>query len=223
MIIETWEMLLRVFLSAVLGGIIGLEREQKILVAGLRTHMLVGLGSCIFMLVSTYAYQDVVETQKVMLDPSRVAAGVVTGIGFLGAGTIIFYRQQIIKGLTTAAGLWTVSAVGLVVGAGFYWLALGCTLLIFVILGLIKKMELNMLARYKGYSIFIRYKADQKKQITELIEKNAEGIMKQHYKNANGFIEHEWLLKQSHEQHRSLHKELEDISGIEEMKSYGIE
>ena len=102
-----------------LGSGIGIERERLNWVAGLRTHMLVCVGSSLFMIVSFCGFADVLSTEHVALDPSRIAAQVVSGIGFLGAGTIVL-RSKVVRGLTTAAGLWTVAAVGLAVGGGLY-------------------------------------------------------------------------------------------------------
>src|SRR5690606_15730064 len=107
--IETSEILIRLSLGALCGAIIGIERERKEWAAGMRTHMMVSVGATLFMLVSAYGFNDVLANDKIDLDPSRVAAQVVSGIGFLGAGTIIFLRQGVIRGLTTASGLWTVA------------------------------------------------------------------------------------------------------------------
>lgn len=113
----------RLFLAAALGGIIGFERQKhNKRIAGLRTHILVTVGSSLIMLVSIYIYEA--YAGKAPVDPSRIAAGVVTGIGFLGAGTIIRSGENV-QGLTTAASLWTVSGIGLAVGCGFY--IAGCT------------------------------------------------------------------------------------------------
>jgi hypothetical protein len=114
------EIVLRLFVAAILGAAVGLERERLEWVAGLRTHMLVCLGAALVMIVSAYGFNEVISAYRVVLDPSRVAAQVVSGIGFLGAGTILFLRQQVIRGLTTAASLWAVAAVGLAVGGGLY-------------------------------------------------------------------------------------------------------
>jgi putative Mg2+ transporter-C (MgtC) family protein len=112
--------LLRLAVAALLGGVIGLERELDEKAAGLRTHMLVSLGSALFTLVSAYGFREFLEHGKVVsFDPSRIAAQIVTGIGFLGAG-VIFRQGFTIRGLTTAASLWLVAAVGLAAGAG-YW------------------------------------------------------------------------------------------------------
>src|SRR5210317_116710 len=116
------EMILKLLLSALLGGLIGLEKELHARAAGLRTHILVAMGSTLIMMVSQYMfslYQDQTASTVVRLDPARIAAMTITGIGFLGAGTII-QSKEIIRGLTTAACLWVIAAVGLSVGCGFY-------------------------------------------------------------------------------------------------------
>lgn len=115
----TWDLLLRLTAAAALGGVIGLDRHRADKAAGLRTHMLVGLGSALFMVVSRHGFDSVVRPSLVQVDPSRVASQVVTGIGFLGAGAIL-RRNEAVLGLTTAASVWTVSAVGLAAGAGMY-------------------------------------------------------------------------------------------------------
>jgi putative Mg2+ transporter-C (MgtC) family protein len=134
------EIILRLFLAALLGGLIGLERERASWFAGLRTHMLVCMGSTLIMIVSQYGFEDVLHKELVILDPSRVAAQVVSGIGFLGAGTILFWKNMI-RGLTTAASLWVVAAVGLSIGGGLYLAAVGTTVMILLILAGIKPLE----------------------------------------------------------------------------------
>ena len=101
-----YEFILRIFVAALLGGLIGLEREYRAKEAGFRTHFLVALGSALFMLISQYGFEGILTSGlNVRLDPARIAAQVVSGIGFIGAGTIIF-TKHIVRGLTTAAGLW---------------------------------------------------------------------------------------------------------------------
>ena len=134
------QMILRLVVAAVLGSIVGIERERLNWVAGLRTHMLVCVGSALFMIVSFSGFADVLGQEHVGVDPSRIAAQVVSGIGFLGAGTIVF-RSKVVRGLTTAASLWTVAAVGLAVGGGLYVAAATTTGLIVLILAGIKPME----------------------------------------------------------------------------------
>lgn len=135
-----WEMCIRLLLAALLGSLIGLERERLLWAAGLRTHMLVCVGSCLLMIVSSFGFQDALAMAHTELDPSRVAAQVVSGIGFLGAGSILL-RGEVIRGLTTAASLWTVAAIGLSVGGGLYVVSTAATFIILVILIAIKPME----------------------------------------------------------------------------------
>jgi len=130
---------LRLLLAAVLGSLIGFERERLLWAAGIRTHMLVCVGACLFMIVSAYGFGSVLGP-NVILDPSRVAAQVVSGIGFLGAGAILA-RGEIVKGLTTAASIWTVAAIGLAVGGGLYFAATISTVVILAILAGVKPLE----------------------------------------------------------------------------------
>lgn len=122
-----------IVIAALLGGSIGLEREYRSKEAGFRTHFLVGLGSGLFMVLSLYGFDDFVGIQGIQRDPSRIAAQVVSGIGFIGAGTIIF-RRNVVKGLTTAAGLWVTSAIGMTAGAGMFALAVVATILVLICL-----------------------------------------------------------------------------------------
>lgn len=128
-----WDFALRLFVAGAMGVLIGLEREYRAKEAGYRTHFLVALGSALMMIVSQYGFMEVLKTDLIRLDPSRIAAQVVSGIGFIGAGTIIL-QKQIVRGLTTAAGIWATSGIGLAVGAGMYAIGISATLL--VLLGL---------------------------------------------------------------------------------------
>ena len=124
----TWDFFFRLLVAGVLGAIIGLDREYRAKEAGFRTHFLVALGSALFMIVSKYGFWGILGDTGIGLDPSRIAAQVVSGIGFLGAGTIII-QKLFVRGLTTAAGIWATSAIGLAVGAGQYWLGISAMLL----------------------------------------------------------------------------------------------
>lgn len=124
----TWEFILRLFIAGILGAIIGLDREYRAKEAGYRTHFLVSLGSALIMIVSQYGFEQVLREDSVSLDPSRVAAQVVSGVGFLGAGTIII-QKQFVRGLTTAAGIWATAGIGLAVGAGMYGIGAAATVL----------------------------------------------------------------------------------------------
>ena len=128
-----WDFVWRLVLAALFGTIIGLDREYREKEAGFRTHFLVSLGSALMMTVSQYGFSEILTHDGVSLDPSRIAAQVVSGIGFIGAGTIIF-NHQIVRGLTTAASLWATAGIGLTAGAGMSWLALAATILTLVAL-----------------------------------------------------------------------------------------
>ena len=128
-----WDFVWRLVLAALFGTIIGLDREYREKEAGFRTHFLVSLGSALMMIVSQYGFSEILTHDGVSLDPSRIAAQVVSGIGFIGAGTIIF-NHQIVRGLTTAASLWATAGIGLTTGAGMSWLALAATILTLVAL-----------------------------------------------------------------------------------------
>ncbi len=146
--IDSWEMGGRLLLAAVLGAVIGINRGRLEWAAGLRTHMLVCVGSALAVIVSAFGFNDVLVRSNVVLDPSRIAAQVISGVGFLGAGTILFLqREQVIRGLTTAAGLWAVAAVGLAAGAGLYAAAAMATVLMWAILALLKPLEQRYLQR----------------------------------------------------------------------------
>src|SRR5471030_2680515 len=152
-----WELVIRLLIAAGLGSLVGAERERLIWAAGLRTHMLVCVGSCLFMVVSAYGFASVIGP-GVVLDPSRVAAQVVSGIGFLGAGSILL-RGDLVRGLTTAASLWTVAAIGLAVGGGLYTASVAATAIILIILAGIKPLERR----------FISVK--QRRQLTLLVDR----------------------------------------------------
>ena len=135
---ETLSIFIQLLLAVFLGALIGLERELQGKSAGLRTYALVSLGACLFTVVPLYGFKGFLDVSA--LDPSRVAAQVVLGIGFLGGG-IIFLKGDIVYGLTTAAGLWISAALGVAVGAGLYWAAIFATFIALVILTILKAAE----------------------------------------------------------------------------------
>jgi putative Mg2+ transporter-C (MgtC) family protein len=139
-VITPEQIILRLLIATILGAAVGLERERLEWVAGLRTHALVCVGSALFMIVSAFGFADALGSSNVVLDPSRVAAQVVSGIGFIGAGTIIL-RREIVRGLTTAASIWAVAAIGLAVGGGMYIAAIAATVFALVILVVVKPIE----------------------------------------------------------------------------------
>jgi len=138
------DIILRLTLSVLLSGMIGFERQIRHRGAGLRTHILVCLGSTLIMLTSMYVFD--IYKDRATLDPARIAAGVITGVGFLCAGTIIRYGEAI-RGLTTATSLWLVSAVGLAIGIGFYNAAFVTTILALIILMLLRRFEDKVLSK----------------------------------------------------------------------------
>ena len=123
--------MLRIFLAALLGGLIGTERSRRQKEAGIRTHVIVAIGAALVMVVSKYGFADLIFA-GVDADPTRIASNIVTGIGFLGAG-VIFVKDASIRGLTTAAGLWSTAAVGMAMGAGMYAIGIFVAMLIIVL------------------------------------------------------------------------------------------
>jgi putative Mg2+ transporter-C (MgtC) family protein len=159
------QIVLRLVMAAILGGLVGLERERLEWAAGMRTHALVSLGSALFMVVSIFGFSDILAEQHVILDPSRVAAQVASGIGFIGAGTIIL-RREIVKGLTTAASIWAVAAVGLAVGGGMFLASVAATVLALAILVLAKPVKKRIFPSRKAR--FVTLVIDQNTSLAQL-------------------------------------------------------
>lgn len=124
--------LLRIVVAAFCGALIGYERAIQRKSAGVRTHIVVAIASALFMIVSKYGFTDLLSMHDIALDPSRIAAQIVTGISFIGAGTILVRKEQV-SGLTTAAGVWATAAIGMAVGAGMYFIGILSTALLFII------------------------------------------------------------------------------------------
>ncbi len=152
--VTLWGSVFKLLLSLVLGAVIGLERRRKAQVAGLRTFALISMGATLVMLVSIYIPQVYLGLKNG--DPGRIAAQVVSGVGFLGAGAIIQMKASV-RGLTTAAGIWMAACIGLAVGAGMYWISIVATLLIIFILVNIERLEQR--ANFLWESKIIRIKA----------------------------------------------------------------
>ena len=164
--IMTTEFILRLFLAGIMGAVIGLDREYRAKEAGYRTHFLVSLGSALIMIVSQHGFGEILDTPNVNLDPSRIASQVVTGIGFIGAGTIILHKQ-IVRGLTTAAGIWATSGIGLAIGAGMYTLGISAT-----ILTLIGLEVLSFLFKSVGMkSSAVEFSTESKETLNQLVKK----------------------------------------------------
>jgi putative Mg2+ transporter-C (MgtC) family protein len=193
-VIGNIELLSRLVLAALPGSVIGFERERMNWAAGLRTHMLVCVGSALIMLVSAFGFADVLGTKNVVLDPSRIAAQVVSGIGFLGAGSILL-RGEIVRGLTAAASLWSVAGIGLAVGGGMYTAALGATVIILIILAGVKPLERR----------FISVK--QQRNITLLVERGSVSLDSVHNALGTGSVRvKQFIVQQSEDD-----PELDDV------------
>jgi putative Mg2+ transporter-C (MgtC) family protein len=150
---------LRLVLATLLGGLVGLEREQSNRPAGFRTHILVCVGSALIMLISMYGFEEYIREKSqygyVVADPARLAAQVVSGIGFLGAGTILVHGFAI-RGLTTAASLWVVAGIGLALGAGFYFGAVLCTVLVLLCLIFLNRLDSSVLKKNTLFRLTIK-------------------------------------------------------------------
>ena len=202
---RTWEFVLRLFVAGILGAVIGFDREYRAKEAGTRTHFLVSLGSALLMIVSQWGFQDITAVGGVVkLDPSRVAAQVVSGIGFIGAGTIMM-QKQFVRGLTTATGIWAVAGIGLAIGGGLYVLGIAATVLTLVGLELLRFL-------LKGIRTKVITLVFQTKNSSDLIritnELNANGYHVQSYsvsaeKNSNGELFKVKMTLREHEQRDS--------------------
>nr|WP_090859126.1 MgtC/SapB family protein [Litchfieldia salsa] len=169
---------IRLSLIVLLSGLIGIEREMKNHPAGLRTHMLVGVGSCLLMLVSLFGFEGYLNEHPNLVgyDPSRIPSYVISGIGFLGAGTILVHRGITVKGLTTAASIWVVAGLGLVVGIGMFFEAILTTLIIITTLFFLNKLEALYKNKVKGekfiqLSIVVKQQSGNLSTLSELISK----------------------------------------------------
>jgi putative Mg2+ transporter-C (MgtC) family protein len=216
------EIAVRLLVAATLGSLIGFERERLLWAAGIRTHMLVCVGACLVMIVSAYGFNDVLS-DHVVLDPSRVAAQVVSGIGFLGAGSILL-RGSVIRGLTTAASIWTVAAIGLAIGGGLYFAGVASTLIILVILAGVKPLE--ELYRARNQSFQFQIKAERGRLTPEVLKRTLElrkGQVKRFIaqptrKKGEDFI-HALISQISPQDVEGLGEKLTSLSFVREVKS----
>ena len=173
--LNDWSILFRLILAALLSGAVGFEREFHGRAAGFRTHILLCVGSTLIMLTSMHIFD--LYSSKISPDPARIAAGVITGIGFLGAGTIM-HSKSAVRGLTTAASLWVVAGIGLAVGSGFYFGSVVTTVLTIVTLMFFSRLEYAMIRKdwYKTIIIETKEGVDQLKAIRGLIEEGKSEI-----------------------------------------------
>jgi putative Mg2+ transporter-C (MgtC) family protein len=173
-----YELILRVIIGGILGGIIGFEREKRAKEAGFRTHFLVALGSALITVISAYGFDKVAEQIPIArYDPARLAAQIVSGIGFIGAGLIIF-QKNVIHGLTTAAGLWVTAALGIACGVGHYWLAAVTTIMVLIALELALWVDQKLNKR----QLSITMTSTDKDQIRTFIDNiKADGVVIRSY------------------------------------------
>ena len=183
--IGQWEYLIRIIIACICGGVIGFERSRRFKDAGIRTHIILALGSALVMIISKYGFFDFVDH----VDYSRVAANIVNGISFLCAG-VIFVRSGSVKGLTTAAGIWATAGVGMAIGSGMYFIGLACTLLIIIIQLVLHRFpaindaldtyEVTVTLKNKEcYERFMAYLKDNKIAVTSVdMKKKDDGLLK---------------------------------------------
>ncbi|MGL5648387.1 MAG: MgtC/SapB family protein [Clostridium sp.] len=164
-----WDFIIRLMIAAILGGFVGYERETHSKQAGIKTHILVCIGAALIMLVSQYGFFAVLE-ENVRVDPSRIAAQVVSGIGFLGGG-IILKDSGNIRGLSTAAGIWCVAGIGLAIGCGLYLISICTTILILIVFEVLTRISKNFYN--KQFEISIRGKGDRYLLFQDLIKGNS--------------------------------------------------
>ncbi|MBE6702044.1 MAG: MgtC/SapB family protein [Ruminococcaceae bacterium] len=216
-----WGALIRMCLAVVCGGIIGIEREFKRRPAGFRTHILICLGASLTMLTSQYLLLYLEE----VTDVARLGAQVIAGIGFIGAGTIIVTKRRQVKGLTTAAGLWTSAIVGLAIGSGYVEAALITTALVIVVELLLSRFEYFIMSRARNINLYVEYKEtealtqmtdylrDRRVHITDLqITKSATVT-----KNPCAIFSLEMPMKMSHDKLMTALAGIEGVVSVEEL------
>ena len=180
------EIAIRIILSVLFGGILGMERGMKNRGAGLRTYMLVCLGSCVVMMTNQFLYQPYQSG-----DPARLGAQVINGIGFLGAGTIIVTKRNQIKGLTTAAGLWTSAIVGLAIGGGFYEGGIAVSVLVLLAELVFSRLEYRILDNVPEINLYMEYSdKDCLENVLQLLRQNRLSISNMEITRSAGSEEH---------------------------------
>ena len=186
-----WDFIIRLCVAGLCGTVIGLDREYRVKDAGFRTHFLVALGSALIMIVSQYGFADILMHTGVGLDPSRIAAQVVSGIGFIGAGTIIVTRRQRVKGLTTAAGLWTSAIVGLALGGGFYEGGIAVSVLVLLAELVFSRLEYRILDNVPEINLYMEYSdKDCLENVLQLLRQNRLSISNMEITRSAGSEEH---------------------------------
>ena len=233
--LSIWDLVIRLSVASLCGGLIGIERGRKHRAAGFRTYMLVCMGAALTMVLGTYlsvmlagdlwALESLPADFK-KVDVSRFGAQVINGIGFVGAGTIIITGRQQIKGMTTAAGLWASACMGLCIGAGFYLASLICCVLIIFTIIVFSKLERWILARARNVNIYVEFEnTDDLSQIIEAIKSQEIRIFdveitkakysENHYPNA--IFSLQLPKKKPHTEVMTAISEIETVRSIEEL------
>ncbi|QDP38854.1 MgtC/SapB family protein [Radiobacillus deserti] len=214
-------MMVKILIALTLSGAIGFERELKNQSAGFRTHILVGVGSCLMMLLSLYGFENFMDSSdKVRFDPARIPSYVISGIGFLGAGTIIVSGMTI-RGLTTAASIWTVAGIGLVVGAGMYDIAIFTTIIILLSLVFLNKFERFFLKRKEVQTLQLIAEPDWNFVELEVVLNDTQVITRKlewsRDKQNRLIVDMEIMIKKSFSKHK-FYDRLADMKGIKEVR-----
>ncbi len=229
MTLSFWDVLLRLSVASLCGGLIGIERGRKHRAAGFRTHMLVCMGAALTMVLGTYLAvmlkSELWHQYTATTDVSRFGAQVINGIGFIGAGTILITGRQQVKGMTTAAGLWASACMGLAIGAGFYSAALIGCFLIFTTIVVFSKLETFILAHTRNVNIYVELEhADDISKVLQKIKAQEVVIYDVEISKASssGGFPHAVLSLQlpKHKSHTLVMTaiaEIEDVRAIEEL------
>jgi putative Mg2+ transporter-C (MgtC) family protein len=216
-----WGAVFRMVLAVICGGVIGIERERKRRPAGFRTHILICLGASMTTLVSQYIYLEL----KLFTDLARLGAQVIAGIGFIGAGTIIVTKRRQVKGLTTAAGLWTSAIVGLAVGAGYYEAALITTVLVLLAEVVLSRLEYFIMSTARDINLYIEYKEnDALEQMTEYMRTHGVGVSDLQITKSAGAQKNPCAIfslslprKMTHDRVMTALSEIEGVVSVEEL------
>ncbi|MBS1765788.1 MAG: MgtC/SapB family protein [Acidobacteria bacterium] len=212
--------LMRLAVAVLLAGMVGFDRERNESSAGLRTHALVGMSSCLFMIVSAFGFTDVLGHPAVVLDPSRVAAQVVTGIGFLGAGTILA-RGSLVLGLTTAASVWSVAAIGMAVGGGLYEAAVFATAFALALLALMRPVERKFDRRWRRSVVRAAFdpRVSTLEQVLTALKEEGLDVARMSLEKGEGGFRHEVEITLNERGEAALPKALQALSGLEGVRS----
>lgn len=211
---------IRLLMAAFLSGLIGIERETKKQPAGLRTHLLVGTGACLMMILSVTGFDTYINTMTgpLRFDPSRIPSYVISGIGFLGAGTIIVNRGSV-KGLATAASIWVAAGLGLVIGIGMYYVAILSTVIVIGTLFVLGKVEKKYISTHKHKQIFVIAEDSEERfaQLSGFFEKNKLTIMDFQIEEVTSYSEKKVSKYIFSIEEGNVHNEMELVKEIQKL------